>query len=273
MKDYVSTEWQDIAKENGLDTFAALWDHESELVEELNVRRGGTSGVSRLQFTDYLGKVRVFYLKKHANHLYKTFRHPLRGETTLSREVVNFQRCKKLGITVPHLVYYGERWSKSEVQAMMVTEALYDYYSLDDWVERWKNVPPRAVLLSRVIETIAEVLQKFHSGGLQCRCLLQKHIFLKIESATEEVDIGLLDLELAQRQLPSRARIRDLHTLHRKSPWWTVKDRIRFCRTYFGSSQLEKKGKKLWYQVQQRVKKKLIERKHKLIKRGIVEND
>ncbi len=49
MRDYVANDWESLAAANGLDSFESVWSLDIGWFEEPNVRRGGWSGVSRLE--------------------------------------------------------------------------------------------------------------------------------------------------------------------------------------------------------------------------------
>ena len=65
-------------------------------VEPPNQRRGGLSGVQRVQLDDG----RLLYRKQQVGHLYHSWRHPL-GYPTLMRERDALYDCLRLGVPVP----------------------------------------------------------------------------------------------------------------------------------------------------------------------------
>ncbi|MBY0544184.1 MAG: hypothetical protein K2Q14_01380 [Gammaproteobacteria bacterium] len=74
MKDYMNENWQAILKANNLDNFEKLWNLKADWFEEPNKRRGGWSGVSRVELVHPEGGKAVIFLKRQENHIYKPLR-------------------------------------------------------------------------------------------------------------------------------------------------------------------------------------------------------
>jgi len=111
-------------------SFDYWWQRRGQWVEEANQRRGGESGV---QILPPLAKGKPFlYCKRQSGHLYRSLRHPL-GRPTVWREIGAYQAFARLGIPTPKLVYGGIRKQDGQWQALLVSEALQDFASLDEW--------------------------------------------------------------------------------------------------------------------------------------------
>ena len=86
----------------GLSQFEQWWQLQGEWVEEPNQRRGGESGVQRLQ----VDQGQLLYAKRQVGHLCRSLSHPF-GRPTVLRERDALLGLSRLGIRVPRLVYCG----------------------------------------------------------------------------------------------------------------------------------------------------------------------
>ena len=102
-----------------------------EWVEPPNIRRGGESGVKRV-LTASGG---VLYCKQQVAHTYYSLRYPL-GYPTAMRERDVLQVCTALKVTVPKVVYAHCRKVAGVWQALLVTEALEGFSSLEECYAR-----------------------------------------------------------------------------------------------------------------------------------------
>jgi hypothetical protein len=188
--------------------FAGWWSAPGAWVEEPNVRRNGWSGMMRLRIGDTL-----YYIKKQCNHLCRTLDHPF-GWPTASRERVSIGRLQALGLSVPKPVFHGERKSAEGYEAVLVTEELAGFLSLDTQTEL--DAGARAAL---AVET-GRALGIMHRAGWQHSCLYDKHIMVRWSEATPE--IALIDLEkLRKPLLPGKAARHDLEQLKRHQRIWS----------------------------------------------------
>ncbi|HEY1029996.1 MAG TPA: lipopolysaccharide kinase InaA family protein [Pseudomonas sp.] len=188
--------------------FDRWWHSPGESVEPANQRRGGESGVVRLQHWDPHRP--LLYCKRQSGHLYRSLRHPL-GRPTILRELQAYRAFARLGIRTPNIVYCAARKQAGQWQALLVTEALQGFVSLEQWYS--EAHPPQ--LNQAMLRNLAVTLARLHLGGWQHGCCYAKHLFVKIRNAGE-VEIALLDLEKARRRwrVASAAR-RDLGQLQR----------------------------------------------------------
>ncbi|WHL27695.1 lipopolysaccharide kinase InaA family protein [Pseudomonas juntendi] len=99
-------------------------------VEPPNVRRGGESGVLRVE----LGGL-TFYKKQQVGHVYRSLRYPF-GHPTVAREAKAVRAATALGVGTPELVYSHIHKHQGEWHAVMVTAALEGYVSLEDFRAR-----------------------------------------------------------------------------------------------------------------------------------------
>lgn len=188
--------------------FDRWWHSPGQWVEPANKRRGGESGVRLLQHWD--GSRPLLYCKRQNGHIYRSLRHPL-GRPTILRELQAYRAFARLGIRTPNIVYCSARKQAGQWQALLVTEALPGFVSL----EQWYSEPHVAQLNEVMLRRLAVTLARLHLGGWQHGCCYAKHLFVKARS-DGDVDIALLDLEKSRRRwrVASASR-RDLGQLDR----------------------------------------------------------
>ncbi|WVM91784.1 lipopolysaccharide kinase InaA family protein [Halopseudomonas pachastrellae] len=76
-----------------------------------------------------------------------------------------------------------------------MTEELSGYVSLGHWYQRDASLTQRRA----VLQQLACVLKRLHSGRRQHGCLYAKHIYVRVEG--ERAEVALLDLEKSRRRL------------------------------------------------------------------------
>ena len=250
MQDYLADNWQELLASNGLKSFDDWWQREADWFEEPNVRRGGWSGVSRLE----LGE-RVVFLKRQENHVTRTLLHPLRGIPTFIREMKNIMAMQAADVPALVPVYFSHKNINGAQRAILVTEALEGFTPLDEFNLKALSFIQR----KRLIEQVADVLKRLHAQHLQHNCLYPKHLFVKKLDAGFEV--RLIDLEKTKRCLfKSNAVLRDLDTLNRHAHNFTQTDRLRFMHAYLGENTSKADLITLWNRLAQRRNKKLSRR-------------
>lgn len=181
--------------------FDRWWDSLGIWVEPANKRRGGESGVQLLQQRDSTRP--PLYCKRQVGHIYRTLLHPF-GRPTILRELQAYRAFARLGIKTPNVVYCAARRQHANWQALLVTDALQGFVSLEQWYTS-KN---SAALTNAVLRQLAATLARLHLAGWQHGCCYPQHIFVKAQAdinGAVEIDIALLDLEKSRR----RFRIKD----------------------------------------------------------------
>ena len=182
----------------GLSQFEQWWQLQGEWVEEPNQRRGGESGVQRLQ----VDQGQLLYAKRQVGHLCRSLSHPF-GRPTVLRERDALLGLSRLGIRVPRLVYCGaSRQAGQGWRGLLVSEALEGFSDIESWYAaggRERAGQQHDALLQQIGATLA----RMHQGRWQHGCLYAKHVFVKV--ASDGVEVALLDLEKSRRRL-SRQR-------------------------------------------------------------------
>ena len=199
--------------------FAGWWSIPEQWVEEPNRRRNGWSGMIRLT----LGE-KTYYVKKQCNHLNRSLQHPA-GWPTVSREHQNIVRLNKLGIKSPNPVFHGVRQSSDGFEAILVTEELVGFRSLD---HQHELTPAQKATLAREVGGILGIMHRAH---LQHSCLYDKHIMVRWQADTPEV--ALIDLEKLRKPLLFwRAGPHDLDQLKRHQTIWNGEEWRLLMRSY-----------------------------------------
>ncbi|TWH77239.1 lipopolysaccharide kinase (Kdo/WaaP) family protein [Azomonas agilis] len=181
-------------------------------VELPNERRGGYSGVQRIQEgSTYL------YRKHQINHCYRSWQHPL-GEPTILREQRALQAFTALGVKVPHVLYCAARKRAGTWEALLVTEALQGFESLERIRELGLDKTWSPELRHNLFYELGASLARLHTDRWQHGCLYPKHIFLRVSPCGQHGELALLDLEKSrQRWSAHRAAQHDLTQLRRRS--------------------------------------------------------
>lgn len=217
--------------------FEHFWRMRGEWVEPPNLRRGGESGVQRVQREDG----QLLYVKRQTGHIYRSWLHPF-GRPTVLRERDALEGLHHLGVGAPNAVFCGaERNEQQQWRALLVTEALVGFEPLDDWYAAGGRERYGEALHDQMLKTLAENLARMHRGRWQHSCLYIKHVFVKVsgEAGQACAHIALLDLEKARKRLTARrAALHDIKQLRRHSSFSTLdwEKFIYFYQTAFGSA-------------------------------------
>lgn len=246
--DFIADEWREILQHNKLDSFDILWNLDVEWFEEPNVRRGGWSGVARIELKSPEGKKIGIFLKRQQNHMCKSLLHPIRGILTFAREFKNIRRFQQINVPALEPVFFGQRHINGDYQGILLTRELEGFSPMDTGKFR----PGKTGILSSIkarrtlFEELAAMLRRLHADNRQHSCLYFKHIFIKPLSSGK-FDIHFIDLEKARWQpLKKRAAFRDLYSLSRHAEHWSRTDYMRFFLIYRQEKRLSTASKKLW---------------------------
>ena len=257
MSDYINERWRAILAHNGLNDFEALWKLEAKWFEEPNFRRGGWSGVSRCELAHPEGGTCAIFLKRQENHRARLWTHPINGAPTFLREFRHILHYQKCGVPTLVPVYFAMRKIGKDHRAILITEELTGFVSMEDRVQAWRKegTPPRAERLS-ILAEIAKLLRNMHAHGIQHNCFFPKHVFTRI-NPDKSVDVRVIDLEKS-RWRPSKTvcAIRDLYTFNYHSLCWNRTDRLWFFKAYLDTPKLTSFAKWLWRTVSSRTLRK-----------------
>ncbi len=260
MKEYIGKGWQELLEYNQLADFDAIWDLKADWFEEPNVRRGGWSGVSRINLKKPDGESVGVFLKRQENHVTKTISSPIKGIPTFEREFNNIQRLTAHKVPTVEPIYFASRNKHGKGQAILITKELAGYEPLDaPAFARAGAIMTDKKQREKIMTAVADVMRRMHAGKYRHNCLYCKHIFIR--SVGGDWEVKLIDLEKLSKSVSQRpAMMRDLYTLPRRVTGWRRVDRLKFLKLYLQEEKLSAKGKKIWREIDERmrVKDKLI---------------
>lgn len=247
MADYINPSWQSILKQNHLANFDALWDLQAGWFEEPNQRRGGWSGVSRVELPADDSGVHAIFLKRQENHKTFSWRHPFRGIPTFQREFRHIMHYRACSVPTLEPVFFGTQWIGKGHRAILATAELGGYTPLEEHLLRWQRegTPPGAVRRN-ILEAVANLARRMHENHIQHNCFYPKHVFIRV-AADNSVEARVIDLEKSRwRPLRTHCTLRDLDTLNRHVKVLGQRDRLYFLKAYLQTSSLTPNVRKLW---------------------------
>jgi len=248
MNEYTAPQWREILRNNELGDFDALWELRADWFEPPNQRRGGWSGVVRIEMGLPDGGAEALFLKRQENHTRRTLRHPLRGEPTFAGEMENILALQQAGVPTLEPVYYGQYKVNGAWQAILVTRELSGFRPLGELMRKWLDMGWSHSRKERwrLIEVLAPAIRRMHNHRLSHNALHPKHVFVRMPERGDP-EVCLIDLEKMRHTLtPGLATRRDLDSLNRRARVWSRTDRLRFLKSYLGLHTLNGDGKKLW---------------------------
>ncbi len=248
MNEFSTPQWQEILRHNQLDGFDALWELKADWFEPPNQRRGGWSGVVRIELNLPDGGTEAVFVKRQENHTRRTLRHPLLGEPTFAGEMENILALQQAGVPTLEPVYYRQYKVGGSWRAILVTRELDGFRPLSELMREWLDLGwgQSVTERRRLIDVLALVIKRMHDHRLAHNSLHPKHVFVRlVEGGNPEV--CLIDLEKMRHILTSGlATRRDLDSLNRRTRVWSSADRLRFLKSYLNLQVLNGDGKNLW---------------------------
>ena len=200
-------------QEVNLDHFLEL---ELPFFEPRNNRRGGWSGVSRVEWSG-----EVYFIKRQVNHAYREARRFFRRTPTLRREVRNTRRLNRIDVPCPEVVIYAEEGPN----AMLVTRELAGYTDLDKFLPAATSEHRKTMLTSLLDKTI-----RMHQNSYRHGCLYGKHIMIEEQDPS---NIALIDLEKMKYSPRKKSNaVRDICQLFRHTDSWSDADRNQIKDSY-----------------------------------------
>lgn len=204
-------------------SFQMWWSLPGEWVESPNECRGGRSGVALCSPPEHYRSGSRLYLKRQINHVFRNWRHPIAGLPTAVREARFLDQMRKLALRVPVTAYSGSRNAAGDQYAILATEALDGFTSLDDFYSESSDSGFVRKADPLIKTALADYLARMHHARLQHGCLYPKHIFVRLSTKITDpsAEIALIDLEkMRYRVSPTKAGSRDLEQLRRHQNFW-----------------------------------------------------
>lgn len=237
--------------------FDSLWNHAGEWFEPPNQHRQGWSGVSRipLQVIDTHSPAYAF-LKRQHNFMRKTWLHPWRGVSTFYCEHQNLLRLSQHGIPVPTPLFFSEKKTGKDVDAVLLTAELVGHIPLDQVIHKVFSKSGSRTRQRKLIVSVARTVRQLHRARFQHRALYPKHIFVR-EMPQGNFESVLIDLEKARTKLfPMMCTLSDLATLNRDLMHLSRTTRLYFLKQYYGVDKLNTRLKWIARKIQSRSNRK-----------------
>jgi tRNA A-37 threonylcarbamoyl transferase component Bud32 len=256
MKYFFAPQWKDAFLKQGLANFEALWGLDLVSLDTPNRGRSrdGWSSVCAMNLELDNGILKKLIIKRQQNHNSRTIFHPFTGIPTFEKEMISILRYNRQNIPVMKPVYFARR-KKNGVQAILITEFLDGFVSLDNLVKKWKQKECSHNTRKNLIKIVAKCISRMHAKGLMHNSMYPKHIFIKRNG--DDFLIRLIDLEKSKQGLLAlNRRCRDLESLYRHAKGWSAADHIRFIYAYFDTDSLDGRAKKLCKRIIKKTRKK-----------------
>jgi hypothetical protein len=236
LNQFISPEYASLLHQHQLDSFAKLWQYEVNWFETPNHRRGGWSGVARMQL-EADDKTHGFFIKKQQNHGRWSLATFPRQEPTFRREFQHLQFLQRKQFAAPEVVFYGEQIVDGKMSAILMTKELAQYQPLDVVIEAADINVIAKQNKRQLLQVVAKAIRRFHHLHLMHRALYPKHIF--VADAFNTPTVALIDLEKT-RYSPFfwYNAYFDLAALNRHSIGWSKTSRLYFFKQYCQISQL-----------------------------------
>lgn len=215
---------------NRLDTFDALWQLETQNVENPNKRRGGRSFVARVMLDEPDGGTVPVFLKRQENDMARILLPPF-TIPSYERELRNILGFKKMDIPVVEPLFFEKRKNGKDIRAVLITRALDEYRSFEGLLNETEN-DRAAPEIDRIFSTVAGHVRYIHQRGYEHGALFGKHIYVKTDDDRINTDVRFLDLEMSRRH-PGRV-VRDLTRLYQRTAGWQEEKYLHFLSVMSG---------------------------------------
>lgn len=235
---FISSKFSEILSKNQLDTFAKVWDYKVNWFEEPNERRGGWSGVGRINIKQSDGSEIGAFLKKQDKHCRTSFLHPVKGVPTFQREFEMMQYLANKRVKAPEVLFFG-RNPLGDLKTTLMTKELAGFFPLEELTEKLFADKRPAISQQRpVISAVAAFARQLHSVKIQHRSFYPKHLFVNMTNQNAP-EIAVIDLEKSRiNVIPAMRTLIDLTTLNRHARYWSKTRRMSFYLQYLGLKRL-----------------------------------
>ena len=148
------------------------------------------------------------------------------------------RHLEKIGVPTMTACAYAVRGSNpARQQSFLVTAALENTVSLEEFCANWKNDPPEFRFKTRLLKTLAAEISAMHRSGLNHRDCYLAHFLLHRETMEDTVPrLSVIDLHRAQirTKVPYRFHVKDVAGIYFSAMeiGLTRNDRFRFLKHY-----------------------------------------
>ena len=187
-----------------------------------------------------------FFIKLHLGAGWREiFKNLVQGHLPVlgaENEYLAIKKLGQLGVETMTFCAYGCRGKNPAwLQSFVITEALENTVSLEDYCRHWRTAPPAPKLKRALIRRVAEMTRAMHENGINHRDLYICHFLLEKEfDSIDLFHLYVIDLHRVQirKKTPIRWRIKDIAALYFSSLdiGLTQRDLVRFIKYYRGRS-------------------------------------
>jgi heptose I phosphotransferase len=241
-----------LLESNGLATFKTLMSHPGHAVAKCAIKERNTV---RLDLETETGKKKAFFLKRYTS---PTVGDRLKACLSLKRPAPGARQewhamwtFMQRGLPGPVPVACGQDGKSS----LVLSEGVSHVMKLSEWAERHLGEGPGSnpqVLSAKrkIIEEVANIVGRMHSGGLHHQDLYLCHFLCGSEQ--NGLPLTLIDLQRVKqhRRLPRRWQVKDLAQLHFSSAQYlTRQDMWRFWKIYNSIYCTGRRNIPLWHSI------------------------
>lgn len=249
---FVSEQFLALLKQNQLDTFDKVWNYQVNWFEDPNERRGGWSGVGRIELKQDDNTAIGGFLKKQDNHCRISFLHPIKGVPTFQREFEMMRYLANKRINAPEVMLFS-RNPNGDLKTTLLTKELAGFVPLEELTEQmFASGRAPFVEQRQVIQAVAAFAQRLHAAKVQHRSFYPKHLFVNLNDA-KAPQVAVIDLEKSRINPFAILRtLMDLSALNRHAEYWSKSRRLYFFLNYLGMPRLTPYAKWLCRQIVKR---------------------
>lgn len=256
---WFNADFEDVVRQNSLLDFSRVMSlNEGEVIKHAVPERKTV----RLFLKNRDGFIAA-YLKRHypldlSKFVVQLIK--LSPSRTACDEFRNIAAFHRAGIPTLAPIAAGlRRYGFFRTESFLVTQALEGVQKLDDYFS--ESLPIPACKKRDIITRVALLVKKMHSCGFNHRDLYLCHILLDHMDRLFLVDLHRVD---KRGEVPERWKVKDIAALNYSSPGhsFTLTDRIRFLKNYFGVNRLTKKEKLFALKVLKKTKKMIEHNKN-----------
>jgi len=235
---FVSAKYAQLLHKNQLDTFENVWSRQVDWFEEPNERRGGWSGVGRINITQEDASVFGAFLKRQDSHCRTFWRHPIHGVPTFQREFEMMRYLEQHGVRAPEVMLFG-RNPNGDLKTTLMTRELEGFIPLEELTEQlFGDCAASFPTKTAVLRAIANFARQLHAVKVQHRSFYPKHLFVNMSSANLP-EVAVIDLEKSRiHWVPVLRSLMDLSVLNRHAKYWSKSQRMYFYLQYLGLKRL-----------------------------------
>ena len=233
---WTSPDWKALLNETGLLNIESVSQREFDWFEEPNRRRGGWSGVSRIELNPGASgeEARAVFLKIQQNHFYVAPNTCFLKRLTFEREFAAMQAIRPYCNAIPQIAMFAKWQENGNQGSILVTEALDGWIPLRPWLLGELDQPaPDKETRHRAFDAIAKTARSINQAGWIHMCFSAKHIFVK-EQSDSTFSVRVVDLEKTRRRIGlARRTIKDCSHFMRHTLAITDENKTHFLKSYF----------------------------------------